>query len=79
MATRIRKAQNERTRNAIRATMIFNRLEGHLQGKVELKPSQVTAGLGLLKKVMPDLQAMELKGDGGGPIQIVLSKDDSEL
>ena len=80
MAARTNRVlHDERTKNKIRATQLWNRLESYAMDKVEMKPSQVTAALGLLKKVMPDLQAMELKGDGGGPVQIVLSRDDSEL
>ena len=32
--------------------------------------TQVTAGIALLKKVLPDLQAMTITGEGGGPVKI---------
>lgn len=51
--------------------MLINRLERHVEGKVELSPSQVTAALGLLKKTAPDLQNTELTGAGGAPLQAV--------
>lgn len=42
-------------RTKIRNSQILNRLIGHVEGSVEMTSSQVTAGLGLLRKVMPDL------------------------
>ncbi len=35
-----------------------------------MQPSQVTAGLGLLKKVVPDLAAIEHTGADGEPIKV---------
>lgn len=63
---------DERWREKIRTSMLINRLERHVEGKVELSPSQVTAALGLLKKTAPDLQATELTGEGGGPLKVVI-------
>lgn len=60
-ATKIRHDEN--TRAKIQATQIINRLQGHVAGKVDLSATQVSAGLGLLRKVLPDLQAAELKHD----------------
>lgn len=51
------------TRERIQTSMLVNRLVDHVLGKVELSPSQVTAGLGLMKKVLPDLQATTISGD----------------
>lgn len=36
-----------------------------------MSSSQVTAALGLLKKVVPDQQVFEHTGPGGGPMQTV--------
>jgi len=36
-----------------------------------MSPTQVSAGLGLLKKVLPDLQTVEHKGDPDSPVQTV--------
>jgi hypothetical protein len=38
--------------------MIINRLVNHLDGKVELSTSQVRAAEIILKKIVPDLQAI---------------------
>ena len=69
MAARIRhiKHQND-VREKIRASQLVNRLENHVLGDAKLEASQVTAALGLLKKCVPDLQATELTGKDGGPV-----------
>lgn len=48
-------AWEEETRRKIQTSQIINRLIGHVNGDVKLETSQVTAGLGLLKKILPDL------------------------
>ncbi len=50
----------------IQNSNILNALIEHAEGRREMNPSQVTAGLGLLKKAMPDLQAMTIGGDPDG-------------
>ena len=50
----------EAHRVKIQNSNILNALIEHATGKREMSASQVTAGLGLLKKVMPDLQSMQL-------------------
>ena len=48
------------TRAKIQTTQIINRLHKLVMGDVEMKPTQVTAALGLLKKTLPDLSAVEM-------------------
>jgi hypothetical protein len=80
MAARTRKPfHDERTRLKIKTSQIINRLSDHILGKVDMKPSQVTAGLGLLKKTVPDLQATEITGKDGGPVQVTIAGADSGL
>lgn len=43
---------------------ILNALIEHVQGQREMSATQVTAGLGLLKKALPDLQNVEMSGPG---------------
>ena len=50
---------------------ILNALIEHAEGRREMGASQVTAGLGLLKKIMPDLSAVEMSAD------ITLAHEDS--
>ena len=52
----------ERTRAKIQASQILNRLIKLCNGEIEMPPHAVTAALGLLRKVMPDLSAQELSG-----------------
>ena len=59
-------------RTKIANSQILNRLVGHVEGTVELSSTQVTAALGLLKKVMPDLQSTTISGDADNPIGVSL-------
>jgi hypothetical protein len=53
----------------IQNSNILNRLIDHALGNVEMTASQVTTGLGLLKKVLPDLNTTTVQGDeNGGPM-----------
>lgn len=56
-------------RDKIKNSNILNALVEHVEGNREMSGSQVTAGLGLLKKIMPDLQAVTLGGDPDNPIK----------
>lgn len=62
MAARKNLMHSDRTRERIKASMLLNRLEKFVEGDVELNAAQVSAALGLLKKVVPDLQAVSLDG-----------------
>ena len=64
MAARVNKIRHdEETRAKIKTSQLVNRLTGHVLGTVEMVPSQVTAALGLLKKTLPDLTAVEHSGE----------------
>lgn len=52
----------ETHRDKIRKSNILNNLIEHVEGKREMTSTQVTAGLGLLKKALPDLQSVEHTG-----------------
>jgi len=53
---------HEAQRERIQVSMIVNRLQDCLAGKVELSAQQVNAAKILLGKVLPDLSATELSG-----------------
>jgi hypothetical protein len=56
----------------IQNSNILTALIDHVTVGREMSSTQVTAGLGLLKKVLPDLQGVSLSGDEEGePIQVV--------
>jgi hypothetical protein len=62
----------EEHRAKIRNSNILNALLEHIEGNRDMSATQVTAGLGLLKKALPDLQAITLNGDDDGdPIRVV--------
>ena len=43
----------------------------HVEGKRDMKASQVTAALGLLNKVMPNLQSVSLDAQHSGEVALV--------
>ncbi|MGN6539112.1 MAG: hypothetical protein ACTHKQ_25725 [Mesorhizobium sp.] len=49
----------------IQNSNILNALIEHAEGKREMSPTQVSAGLGLLRKVLPDLAASADAGEDG--------------
>ena len=53
----------EKVRERIRTALISRRLTNHVLGKVEMSPTQVSAALGLLRKTLPDLAAVEHSGE----------------
>lgn len=70
MAQRGRKPgfrMSDEHRVKIQNSNILNALIEHIEGKRDMSATQVTAGLGLLKKVLPDLTHAQLSGDEDGP------------
>jgi len=51
------------TRRKIQAGLLTKRLILYVNGKIQLEPAQVTAALGLLKKVLPDTVFVEHAGE----------------
>ncbi len=49
----------ETHRDKIRKSNILNNLIEHVEGNRDMTSTQVTAGLGLLKKALPDLQSID--------------------
>lgn len=67
MAARTRKVMHDDlTRKKIRTSQLLNRLQDHVFGKgdepVDVSQTQLKAIEILLRKVLPDLQAVDLKG-----------------
>lgn len=65
-------AHFEQCRQKIQATQIIKALADHVVGKNKMSPSQVTAGLGLLKKVVPDLQQLNLGNANGDAFTLII-------
>lgn len=53
----------------IQNSNILNALIEHAEGIREMSATQVSAGLGLLKKVLPDLSAVTVSGDEDNPVE----------
>lgn len=51
-------------RDKIKNSNILNALIEHAEGDREMSSTQVTAGLGLLRKIMPDLASTKHEGAG---------------
>ncbi len=62
----------------IQNSNILNSLIEHVEGRREMSATQVSAGLGLLKKVLPDLAASADAGDNG-ELRTVDKMTDDEL
>ena len=74
MAARsVKIRHDEETRAKIQTSQLINRLEDHILNDLDLKPTQVTAALGLLKKTLPDLANVELSGSDDKPFQMVIT------
>jgi hypothetical protein len=65
MAERLRKTHQDDVRAKIQTSQLINRLTDHALGAVELSATQVRAIEVLIRKTLPDLQAMAIaSGDG---------------
>lgn len=73
-ASRGRKAgfrMSDEHRVKIQNSNILNALIDHVVGGREMSSTQVTAGIALMKKVLPDLSAVEVAGDGDNPLSVI--------
>lgn len=59
-------------RRKISESQVLNRLIGHAEGRVDMTKSQVTAAIALVKKFLPDLSSVEIKGDNETPMKLVI-------
>lgn len=62
MARRTRQWTPNVVRERIRVSMLRHRLENHVLGRIEMSPTQVRAAEILLRKCLPDLNAVEHSG-----------------
>lgn len=65
----------------IQNSNILNALIEHVEGRRDMSATQVTAGVALLKKVLPDLTANDHTNSGGAfefPAQIILRPASSD-
>ena len=58
----------------IQNSNILNALIEHVEGKREMTGTQVSAGVALLKKVLPDLTYNQHGGDNDNPIVAIIER-----
>jgi len=52
-----------KARSMIKSSNVLKKLISHANGDCPLEPSQVTAGIALMRKVLPDLTSSEVTGE----------------
>src|SRR5882724_10547741 len=52
----------DKIRSKIKTGVILDRVQKHILGEIEMSPTQMTAAQTLLRKVIPDLSAVEHSG-----------------
>jgi hypothetical protein len=71
MAARTRKIRHdENTRAKIKAGNIIHQLDKLIAGQRDMPPHAVTAALGLLRKVLPDMANIQHSGDTDNPVTL---------
>lgn len=65
MAARNRTWTPEIVRQKIRSSMLINRLQNHVLGRIEMSKTQLSAARILLSKTVPDLSAISISGGLG--------------
>lgn len=73
MAARIRKQHQDEVRARIQVSQLVNVLTDQALGKVELTQPRLKAIEILLRKSLPDLSSIELKGSDDNAIPVGLS------
>jgi hypothetical protein len=66
---RLNPRHQDMVRQKIQASQIVNRLQNHVDGKVELSATQVQAARILLDRSLPTLTSTELTGKDGAPVE----------
>ncbi len=71
----------ELARDRIKSTLLIDKLQNHvLDGESHpMTKTQVSAGIALLKKTVPDLQSIEATHKGDAEHPIMISSTDSKL
>ena len=63
----------------IQNSNILNVLIEHALGNREMSQTQVTVGIALMKKVLPDLASVDITANVNGTIQINIGRRDGEF
>lgn len=82
MAARLRKTHQDEVRAKIQTTALINRVQDYALGKLtdeDVSSNRLNAIKLLLSKSLPDLQSVEITGEGGGALVITLTQTDAKL
>ena len=74
MAVRKKLNHDDKTREKIQTSQLINRLKDHIFGEIALEQTQLRAIEILLKKTLPDLQAIEHSGEIEGGHAVISEK-----
>lgn len=69
----------EIARQRIKSTLLIDKLQDHVLEGVEMNKTQVSAAIALLKKTVPDLQAITHQGPDGGAIPVMITPLDASI
>ena len=70
-ARRFSPKHDQATRDKIKTSQLLNRLMALSKGEIEMAPHAVTAALGLLRKVLPDLSAQDVTIETAHPFSVL--------
>lgn len=71
MAVTLTRRQTDKARELIKVEKICLRLSDHIEGKIDLKSTQINAARILLDKSMPSLVATNISTEGGNDMPIL--------
>lgn len=74
MAARLRTTHQDDVRAKIKTSQLINRLEDHALGDLDLTATQIKAIEVLIRKTLPDLQAIAHSAEKGTSIGIAVFK-----
>lgn len=73
-------AKSAHWKEKIKAGVLVQRLMAHAEGTIEMTATQIKAADILIKKVIPDVNRIEMSGLDGGPIETKeLASTDKEI
>ena len=79
MPARLNPRHTEMVRQKIQASVIIDRLQKHVMGKLDLSASQIKAAEALLDRSVPKIAQIQHTGENGGALQFVISPGAAKL
>lgn len=82
MAARLRKTHQDDVRTKIKVSNLITRVQKYAEGELsddDISPNRLNAIKLLLAKALPDLQSVQITGEGGGALVLQLTRTDAKL